>query len=439
MTRDARLLQVDEGQRVLLSVRADGTYAQALPTGDAVRIADVAEGADITADGQTAVLWSPEVNGVRTVWLWRSGTPEALLLSQQAWGAVVHDATQSYVALLERDAAGDTSVRLARTAACTPGDCVLQTPLQVQVQAGWPELESRGALVSLVNGTHRWLIDVPTGAVTDLGDLPGRSFLSPSGTRYGFVEGERVRLFDIATGTQVLDLSVPHNGYSVWKATRGFMWNEERVFVASVGVLMGAPAGWPEDDFLDVCTAQGCQRLVSRYRCSPFLLGGQPAVGCSPNLCIETRCVLPGNKILDGEGTWLYQTKESDTVWGPAFSQGFTDAVRLKGTKGLLHWLEWTRGEKVSKLNLDAPYPTAPILFLPDKQRVLFHQSVLRDGVAESHLWTWDQSERVDLGLLDGTPGPTRLMRDNPPTAYMDVDTANADGTTTPSIVRVEL
>ncbi|MBN8227729.1 hypothetical protein JYK02_09430 [Corallococcus macrosporus] len=438
VARGFRLLQVDEGKHVLLSVRADGTFAQALPSGEPVRIAGMADGADLTADGQTAVLWSAWGNGERTVWLWRSGMPEAAVLSQQARGEVLHDAAQSYVAFLERDGVGTTSVRVARTASCTPGDCVLQTLLQVQ--GGTPVLERAGPLLSLMDGNHRWIIEASSGAVTDLGELPGPSFLSPSGNRYGWVEEARVRLFDLATGAQVWDQAYPHRGYQDWKVTRSFMFDEERVFVVASGVLDGAPAGVPADGFLDLCGDQGCGRLVSRYRCSPFELAGRPAVGCSPNLCIEIRCDLPGDKVLDGDGKLLYETKERGTVLGPFYSEGRADVVRIRGGDGQLPWLEWKHEGLLWRLDLEAPAPTAPILFLPDRGRVLFHQPARQeDGTVENHLWTWDRFKRVDVGSLDGAPGPRSLMRDHPPALYLDVDTANANGSSTPAVVRVGL
>ncbi|MFP2901718.1 hypothetical protein [Corallococcus sp. 4LFB] len=440
VARDARLLQVDGAQRVLLSIRADGTYAQALPTGDPVRIADVAEGADITADSHTAVLWSAEVDGERTVWLWRPGTPEALVLSQKARGTVRYDAAQSYVAFLERDDAGATSVRLAVTASCTPGDCALRTPLQVQ--GGTPVLESGGTTVSLVNGLHRWLIDAPSGTVTDLGDLPGPSFLSPGGTRYGWVleDSQHVRVFDTATGAQLWEQGGnPAPIYLKWTYTGAFMFNEASVLVTAYATEQWGGPSLPGSHFMDRCWDEGCNMVTSLSACSPVVLSGQPAMHCQSDPCITRGCTPPPPQLRNGEGAWVH-TVGSGTLAGPFFNQGFADAVSLKGIAGQTVSLEWTRTESLWKLSLETPAPTAPIQFLPDQQRVLFHQPVSqKDGTVENHLWTWDRFERVDLGLLDGTPGPTRLMRDNPPTAYMDVDTANADGTTTPSIVRVEL
>ncbi|MBN8227731.1 hypothetical protein JYK02_09440 [Corallococcus macrosporus] len=441
MTRDARLLQVDEAQRVLLSVREDGTYAQMLPLGLPARIADVTVGADFSADGRTVVLWSAPVDDERTVWLWRPGTTEAAVVSQKARGAVLHDASQSYVAFLERDGAGTTFVRVAGTASCMPGDCVLQTPLQVQ--GGTPVLERGGRLLSLVDGTHRWFIDTSAGAVTDLGVLPGPSFLSPGGTRYGWVEGDLVRLVDIATGAQVWDWDQVWRKDSTapgWTATHAFMLNEERVYVGSKGIPAGAPQGWPEEHALTACGVAGCLQSDSRARCVATTFGGQPAMWCVSDPCIAIRCETPGPDYRDSEGhSFFSRSQEKDTLVGPVFSPDLTEVARVKGTKGGLHWLEWTRGSVVSKLNLDAPYPTAPLLFLPDQKRVVFHQPVLRDGVAESHLWTWDQSKRVDLGLLDGTPGPGSLVRANPATLYLDTDVVNADGTPGTAIVRVDL
>ncbi|WP_375758361.1 hypothetical protein [Corallococcus exercitus] len=439
VARDARLLQVDEAQRVLLSVRADGTYAQALPTGDPVRIADVAEGADISTDSQTVVLWSAAVNDERTVWLWRAGTPEAILLSQKARGAVLHDEAQSYVAFLERDGAGTTSVRVAGTASCMPGDCVLQTPLQVQ--GGTPVLERGGRLLSLVEGTHRWFINTSAGAVTDLGVLPGPSFLSPEGTRYGWVveDSQHVRVFDTATGVQLWEQGGnPAPVYVKWTYTGAFMLNEASVLVTAYATEQWGGPSLPGSHFMDRCWAEGCNMVTALYACSPVESSGQPAMHCQSDPCITRGCTTPQPQIRDGEGVSVH-TLDSGTLAGPFFSRGFKDVVSLKGIAGRQVSLEWKRQESLWKLNLEAPTPTAPIQFLPDQQRVLFHQPVSRDGTVEDHLWTWDRFERVDLGVLGGTPGPGSLMRDDPPTLYMDVDTVNADGTSARSIIRVAL
>ena len=65
----------------------------------------------IILNGQTTVMWSAEADGVRTVWLWRRGTPEAIVLSQKARGPVLHDGGQSFVAFLEKDDTGASAVR----------------------------------------------------------------------------------------------------------------------------------------------------------------------------------------------------------------------------------------------------------------------------------------------------------------------------------------
>ena len=438
MARDARLLQVDEGQHVLLSIRADGTYAQDLPDGARVRIAGAAEGADITGDGQTTVMWSAEADGMRTVWLWRRGTPEAIVLSQKARGPVLHDGGQSFVAFLEQDDTGASAVRVARIPACLPGDCVLQTLFQVQ--EGTPALRRGGTTLSLQNGAHRWLIDVPTGEVKDLGELPGHSFVSPAMTRYGWVEHDHVRLFDSATGAQVWEQDIAHANYQTWISTHAFMLSEERVHVASEGEGMGAPPGVPKSHSTYACGAQGCVSAASGESCYAATLKGELAMWCRPDPCIQIRCPQPSPSYRDTEGEWLYSESEFQRVFGPVLSQGFTDSVRIYGEQGQLHRLEWRRGEGLWSLNLDAPYPTAPIQFLPDKTRVVFHQQVFEaDGIARSHLWTWDRFRRVDLGRLDGAPGPVSIVRDNPPTFYLDTDVVNADGTAGTAIVRVAL
>ncbi|WP_147470035.1 hypothetical protein [Corallococcus sp. AB049A] len=438
MAREARLLQVDAAQRVLLSIRADGTYAQDLPDGAPVRIADAAEGADITGDGQTTVMWSAEADGMRTVWLWRRGTPEAIVLSQKARGPVLHDGGQSFVAFLEQDGTGASAVRVARIPTCLPGDCVLQTLLQVQ--GGTPALRRGGTTLSLQNGAHRWLIDVPTGAVKDLGELPGHSFVSPAMTRYGWAEHDHVRLFDSATGAQVWEQVIEHADFQSWISTHAFMLSEERVYVGSEDIYMGTPQGVPKSHRTYACGAQGCSSSLGGDSCYPATLQGQLAMWCRPDPCLQIRCPQPSPSYRDSEGAWLYSESESGRVLGPILSQDLKNSVGLYGEQGQLHRLEWRREDEFWSLYLDAPYPSAPIQFLPDKSRVVFHQQVFEaDGIARSHLWTWDRFRRVDLGRLDGAPGPMSIVRDNPPTFYLDTDVVNADGTAGTAIVRVAL
>ena len=87
VTRDARLLHVDESQTFLLPVREDGTYAQSLPAGEPVRIADAVEAAYGASDGSAAVMWSAAVGGLRKVWLWRPGASDLIPLTSSARGA----------------------------------------------------------------------------------------------------------------------------------------------------------------------------------------------------------------------------------------------------------------------------------------------------------------------------------------------------------------
>ena len=440
VTHDARLLQVDEKQTVLFSLREDGTYAQGLPTGEPSRItAGLAEAAFMPrSDSHAAVLWGAEVAGVRTVWLWRPGTPEAIVLTARAWGPVFHDAALSYVAFTERDEAGAAFVRVARTATCMPSDCVLVTLMQFQ--DGAFTLRNGGNTLFAAKGPQRWLIDVPTGTVTDLGVPPGPSFLSPGGTRYGWAVDDHVLVFDTATGAPLWDqVWLPRTADPESKPTSAFMMSEEKVFVNSEGHWVGAPVGYPPIHDLLACTAEGCSGVISRHSCSAFTLQGQAALWCRMDPCVEIRCNYY-DPFLDTDGHPISGRSSSDTKLGPAFSQGFKNSLQLKGTQGQLHWLEWEHDYKVTKLNLDAPYPTAPLLFVPDGQRVVYHQPVAGpDGTQQNHLWTWNQAERVDLGTLEGPPGSTALVRDNPPTLYLDVTRLREDGSQATSIVRVAL
>lgn len=441
VARGANLLEVDARQTFLLSVRADGTYAQSLPEGEAVRVADRAEAARAANDGSAAVLWSADMEGLRSVWLWRPGMSAAIPLTLQSRGAIIHDAALSYVAFLEEASAGVTSLSVVRTATCMPGSCEPTRP--IQVEGGTPELRGGGSTLLLADGTKTWLVDAATGGVTDLGTLPGRPFLSPMGTRYGWAAEGRVVLFDTATGTSLWDHGwrddVNRPGWL--PLSTPLILDEVNVLVNTEGRWLGAPAEVPPGHALHACADAGCREAVSNNTCWTVRLGEQRALYCREDLCPFVRCPPLVNTFRDSAARTLYILGEAGTLLGPVYTEGFTEAARVKqGTDGALG-LEWERQDAATaKLTLQGEPPLSPFLFVPGPRRVLYLQPVsLPEGRREQHLWTWDGQQVVDLGVLDGVPAAPGavLVRDNPPALYLDVRSITAGGAN--HIVRVVL
>lgn len=441
---DARLLQVDERQTFLVSAREDGTYAQPLPTGEPVRIADPVEAAVAANDGSAALLRSALVDGVRSLWLWRSGGSDAIPLTTRARGDEVHDPALSYVAFLEAGAGDVTSLRMARKDACTPEGCALTT--QVELQGGAPELRAAGGTLFLVDGTKAWLVDAATGAVTSLGALPGKPFISPEGTRYGWAVEGHVLLFDAATGSPVWD--------HVWRSDElrpgwlpletPIMLDEVHVLVNTEGRWRGAPPEVPLGHSLFACDGQGCREAVSSNTCWTVRLADeQQALYCREDLCPFVRCNLV-NTLRDSAAGFLSISGERGTLLGPVFSKGFTTTVRLREglAPDMAPSLEWEQGGVTTTVAVRGAVPEAPFLFIPGPRRVLYRQAVtVQEGVTQQHLWTWDFQKAVDLGALEGAPAEEGavLVRDNPPALYLDVVRPRADGSPGNAIVRVPL
>ncbi|TSC32330.1 hypothetical protein [Corallococcus sp. Z5C101001] len=444
LASEARLLQVDARQTFLVSAREDGTYAQPLPTGAAVRIAGPVEAAVAANDGSAALLRSAPVDGVRSLWWWRPGGSDAISLTTRARGDEVHDAALSYVAFLEAGAGDVTSLRMARKDACTPEGCALTTV--VELQGGAPELRAAGGTLFLVDGTKAWFVDVATGAVTSLGALPGRPFISPEGTRYGWAVEDQVLLFDAATGSPVWD--------HVWRndeARPGWlpldtpiMLDEVHVLVNTEGRWKGAPQEVPLGHSLFACDGQGCREAVSSNMCWTVRLAEeQRALYCREDLCPFVRCSLV-NTLRDSAAGLLSISGESGTLLGPAFSEGFTAKARLRAATApdAVPSLEWEQGGVTTKRAVQGAVPQAPFLFVPGPRRVLYLQEVTEpDGVQRHHLWTWDLQQAVDLGALEGFPlhQGAVLVRDNPPALYLDTVRPGADGRLGTAVVRVPL
>ncbi|WP_338280671.1 hypothetical protein [Corallococcus caeni] len=439
VTRDARLLQVDESQTFLLSVREDGTYAQSLPAGEPVRIADVVEAAYGASDGSSAVMWSAAVGGLRKVWLWRPGASGLIPLTSSARGGVLHDRALSYVAFLEEGENGVTSVRIARMASCAPGACVPSTP--VQVQGADARLWNGGGTLLFVDGMRATLIDAASDMVTALGTLPAMPVLSPGGTRYGWAEDNHVVLFDTATGALLWDHVWRNEEWNPGWLPAGapMMLDEVNVLVNTQGAQRGAPPGVPLGHSLYKCTSSGCTEAVSKNECWPERVSGQPAIYCREELCPFVRCDFV-NSYRNSAAAWLFEAGEDGTWLGPVFSQGFLDAARLKPQSGTGFIVEWAYNNATSKLLLQGPQPTQPFLFTPEPKRLLYRQAVQRaDGTPVDHLWTWDRRNVVDLGWVEGTPADSGIMRDHPPALYLDVAQPRPDGTHSHSIIRVPL
>ncbi|MFP2903426.1 hypothetical protein, partial [Corallococcus sp. 4LFB] len=116
-------------------------------------------------------------------------------------GDIVHDRALSYVAFTEADAeAGTTSMRVMDAATCTAKDCPLRTLLQVP--GNTLLLQAGGTTVLASDATQAWLIDVPSGAVTELGTVAGPSVLLGGGSHYSvFDRAGHLQVFDTATRT----------------------------------------------------------------------------------------------------------------------------------------------------------------------------------------------------------------------------------------------
>ncbi|RKG97912.1 hypothetical protein D7V97_33730 [Corallococcus sp. CA053C] len=444
LAKEAHLLLVDERQRFLLSTRDDGTYAQVLPTGEPTRIAPKAGAAASASDGSAALLWSGGLVQERSVWVWRPGLPSAITVSTQARGDVVHDGALSYVAFFERDAEGANLLRVARMEACTSETCTLTTLLRLGSDTP-TTLQSGGRILFVSVGAHVWLIDVPTGAVTDLdlGPLQGHAFFSPGGTRYGWATLEgHVQVFDTATGALLWDHVWRNEAQKPgWHPFSPFMLDEENVIVNTEGRWVGAPPEVPWGHSVFVCDGQGCTEPVTQNMCWGVSLGEQPAMYCRQDLCISVRCDLV-NSFRDTAGRWLYRSGELGTLLGPVFTEGFGDAVRLKGDSQGNRWLQWDEASRETKHEVRGEAPAEPFVLVPGPRRLLYRQSVTRqDGATEEHLFTWNRQEVVDLGRLEGMPfhGAPVIVRDNPPALYLDVSQVQQDGSTSLSIVRVPL
>ncbi|RKH53335.1 hypothetical protein D7V93_26875 [Corallococcus llansteffanensis] len=386
------------------------------------------------------------MGGVRTLWFWRPGMSGAVTVSHQVRGAVLFDPALSYVAFLERDAQDVAFVRVARTETCTDAACPLATPLQVQ--GGKPVLSSGGKTLLLSDGPRGWLIDVPSSAVTDLGLLRGPPFISPKGTRYGVhTPDDSVQLFDTATRTPLWEHvwkdDVWHPG---WWSIGALMLDEVNVLVNTEG--QWGPVAPPLYHITYVCDAQGCRSTPAvNETCSRSRLEKLPALACYHDPCATRGCAQGFSRHVDSTGAYIPGTI-GDIVLGPTFSddQGTVMGRVIKeyrpGSPPTLV-LEMTEGAQKLSLAQTSHNPFGPLLFVPNPKRLLFRQmKTLSDGATQSRIVTWDGGHSVvEVGELapNDQPAGASIVRDNPPTLYMDVSPTPDDAGAPRSIIRVPL
>ncbi|WP_375761335.1 hypothetical protein [Corallococcus exercitus] len=436
MVRDAKLLEVDARQTFLLSVKVDGTYAQALPSGEPSRIAGTAERAVVASDGGAVVLWSPQGEGLgRTVWLWRPGTPAAIALTTRAW-SVAHDPGMSFVAFKEYDpGSGMNSVRVARTDTCTFEACPLWTALEVPSRN--LSFLAGGTTLLASEGTQAWLIDVPSRTLTELGPTAAYPVLAADGARYAlFDAANHVQVFDTATRTLQWE--------QVWRdeATRKD-WHVSNAFMTDGGTLiLNIKADrTPETDSV-ACDATGCRDmeggLCRNWERSPGVV-----------LCLIDRWLTPNDftrdaEYLDVTGHVLVDTATTSraSVY-PAFSADLRNqAWTVRETQGgaRVDTLRWNAPEGTRQAPLEGLVDNVLFTFTPDARQVLFSRVLTpAEGKTEHRLSLWDGEAVSDLAVLKDAPflNPIPpMVRDNPPTLYMTV--TRGDGWPT-SVIRVPL
>ncbi|NOK22453.1 hypothetical protein, partial [Corallococcus carmarthensis] len=435
VARDAQLLAVDDRQTFLLTVRADGTYAQPLPEGEAVRISDVAERVFTASDGDAVVLWSPQDGGLsRTLWLWRPGTDTAIPLTSRA-RKVEYDLGVSFVAFNEYDeASGTNSVRVARTDTCTLAACPLWTALErpsrnLRFQAG-------GTTLLATDGTQAWLIDMPSGAVTELGQTVSDPVLSADGARYA--------LFDAANHLQVFGTATRTLQWEqVWRddATRK-NWHVSTAIMTDVGTLILNIQGYstPETDSV-ACDATGCRDIdggnCRNWEASPGVVLCLIQTWYSPDYYSQD------SAYLDGTGRTLVDTATASSSVSPAFSadllkQAWTVSVVRDGVRTDTLW--WRTPEGTQQSLLEGRVDSTLFTFTPDDRQVLFARALTTaDGKTDHRLSVWDGQSVVDLAVLEGKPFLNHIrpmVRNNPPALYLTV--SQGDGGST-SVIRAPL
>ncbi|MGE6760595.1 hypothetical protein ACQKGO_21430 [Corallococcus interemptor] len=420
LAEGARLLEVDARQRFMLFVRDGGTYAQDLPDGVPVRICGEAESVSVSDDGDKVLLWSPQGQDVstRSFWLWRQGTPAAILLTSRLWGGWEFDPPMSYVAYSDFEGYGKASpMRIVRTAACTPEACPVWEPFPGIARASPYDAQSPQMLVR--QDGHIVSLDVMSGALTDLGPSVMGPLRSADRAWYGLFDTENhLQVFDTATRT----LQWEH----VWRdeATRS-KWHVSNAYFTSVGSVVlnirsNADVVPPNQSDTVVCDAAGC-RDTEGGTCQPA--SSDPEVlGCLIDLCPGLDCWVYEYSYLDAAGrTLVYLDRNASVTAGPIFSPA-QDQVWMEGpSSGRI--LKWKDATETRQTAVEGYLDGSLFLLTPAPHQLVFTRA-LPDGRGgtDFRLSRWDGqtvSDVVRLGAPLAWARSSFKVRDNPRMLYM--------------------
>jgi hypothetical protein len=428
----AWLLTVDVRQRFMVFSATDGsgTFAQALPDGEATRISDAAAGASLASDSESVLLWGPlALDQTRTWWFWRPGLDTAIPIAERTRD-VVHDRALSYLAFPEYDAAANTTaLRVLDMAPCTARDCPSRTLLQVPGAS--LSLQARGSTVIAYDATQAWLVDVTSGAVSPLGSMAGPPSLFSDGGRYGW--------FDVAGRLQVLDAGtravqwerswaeeVSRQGWSVTSAAL----LDSMAIVFNILEPAPPPPAFPTRRESVRCDAAGCVLIPGGAGNCWYGLGRTDLVRCVRNpWCSPYPYGCPWqDTYFNGADELLanmtYSGHESPV---PAFSADLSQRV-LSSSSSTSDQLEWVRfPDDVRAVTVPGAVDTRLLAFLPGDSRVVFTQALTgSDDVRRIHLSAWDGASLTDLLTLPGRPTPlaggSPLVRDHPLALYVTVE-----------------
>ncbi|RKI72913.1 hypothetical protein D7X55_06290 [Corallococcus sp. AB049A] len=425
LRENARLLGVDERQRFLLFTDQNdsGTYAKLLPLGVDTRISDPAQGATLAQDGSVVLLWSaPDGAQARTRWLWRPGSGAGIPFTTRSTGDAVHDRALSYLAFTETDA-GTTSLRVMDTATCTQQACPLRTVLEVP--GNLLSLQVGGKTVLAFDAKQGWLIDVPSGAVTELGPQPEPPTLSPDGAHYILFDGAgHLQVFDTATRTLQWERPWAQDvSRAGWKVGAAVM-TDAKLLVVNI-YEPPPPGSIPLVRATLTCDATSCRGLDGGDgNCG--LAGRGDLVSCSR----QVRCGPYGceynSLYFDASMRLLSNTSSTGARQPqPAFSADLTQNVSLYRDSSSDR-LIWNRPEGGRELALQGYLDTNICTFLPGAERVVFAQRLTRsDGVSETRLWTWDGTALKDELALPSPPSSLPVVRASPTTLYVNVEAAD--------------
>ncbi|GMU03494.1 hypothetical protein KH5H1_76160 [Corallococcus caeni] len=437
----AWLMGVDSRERYLLFTAQNvfGTYAKVLPDGGDIRVSDPAEAAIFAQDGDSVLLWSP-LSGekTRTAWLWRLGPKAGIPFTTRSQGDIVHDRALSYVAFTEADAeAGTTSMRVMDAATCTVKACPLRTLLQVP--GNTLLLQGGGTTVLASDATRAWLIDVPSGAVTELGTVAGPSVLLGGGSHYSvFDRAGHLQVFDTATRTLQWERSwaeeVDRKDWNVLSA----LMTDATTVVLNIKEPPPPPPAFPTDRDTVTCDATGCRVFGYWEGACWYGAGRTDLVSCNRTV----RCGPYGCEYqltyFDASMRLLVNTTTSradspHAVFNADLSQHAS--LRLDGS---LQELSWDGPAGLRTARVSGQVDTRLFTFLPNAERLVFAQVVPRsDEGFETHLVAWDGVALTDLLKLPGAPASNAQYAPttgSPTTLYVTVA-----GPSSLNIVRIRL